>query len=330
MILMKNEVDVIATYSEYEPEYDTFGPFFTCCCCYRLFQFAFQLFSLLKKVESSNSNSMLSRSTPFSQAATKATIATKQIWILRHGQAHHNVRAEEKRKAGCSYQEFLDWMQKDDKWDADLTDLGEQQAQQHQPIVSNANHPIQLVVSSPLSRALRTADLAFPPLSGAAADESCIIQRICKEDFREVNGWLQNAKRRCVTDLQQRFAHWDFDELQEHDQLWTNDLECTKACAERGYKGLCWIKDRPEQSILLVSHGGLLRHTLTEHPNVQLRDERTPSTQHQQQHQPTSAQHHSQREVSSRFNNGELRKFLLSWDGEESRPILTVTEVDVF
>lgn len=233
------------------------------------------------------------------------------------------MRAEEKRKAGCSYQEFLDWMEKDDCLDADLTQLGEHQAQQHQPILTKSNHPIQLVVSSPLSRALKTADLAFPPhhhdSTSLANGSSNNVSRICKEDFREVNGWLQNAKRRSVTDLRQQFAHWDFGALEEdHDERWTPDLECTKACGERGYQGLCWIKDRPEQSILLVSHGGLLRHTLTEHPYVQLRDGRNQS------------HHHEKREVSDRFTNGELRKFHLSWnDGEEARPILTLTEVDI-
>jgi hypothetical protein len=34
----------------------------------------------------------------------------KQLWIVRHGQAAHNPRAEAAREAGCSHDEFLELM----------------------------------------------------------------------------------------------------------------------------------------------------------------------------------------------------------------------------
>jgi broad specificity phosphatase PhoE len=58
---------------------------------------------------------------------------------------------------------------------------------------------VQLVVSSPLSRALRTADLVHPPT------ESSKKRRIAIEHFREINGKLLNAQRRPKSDLVQKF-----------------------------------------------------------------------------------------------------------------------------
>ena len=84
----------------------------------------------------------------------------KDLMILRHGQATHNPRAEAAKAAGCSFDTFFDLMRQDDSLDSPLTDLGRQQAaavcaQHHASLLQ----PAELVVSSPLSRALETADL---------------------------------------------------------------------------------------------------------------------------------------------------------------------------
>ena len=73
----------------------------------------------------------------------------------------HNPRgAEAAKEAGCSHDEFLDFMRQDDALDADLTKIGEHQAR---TVGSKcAWDLLQLVVSSPLSRALHTADLIAP------------------------------------------------------------------------------------------------------------------------------------------------------------------------
>jgi broad specificity phosphatase PhoE len=68
-------------------------------------------------------------------SATAATTksrpsSSKILFIVRHGQARHNPRAEAARAAGCTTEEFFELMQQDDALDADLTDLGRRQAQE--------------------------------------------------------------------------------------------------------------------------------------------------------------------------------------------------------
>ena len=156
---------------------------------------------------------------------------SKELWILRHGQATHNPRSEQARENGCSYQEFLEFMRLDDSLDAPLTEIGQQQARH-----VREHHQLRpdLVVASPLSRALLTADLACCPIGSTK-------NRVCYEGFREINGWLLNAQRRKRSDLLERFPHWNFNDISELDETWTEQLEETQACGERGYLGLQWL-----------------------------------------------------------------------------------------
>jgi broad specificity phosphatase PhoE len=218
-------------------------------------------------------------------------MSSKRVSIVRHGQAMHNPRAEVARANGCSTDEFLALMREDDVLDAPLTDLGNDQAKSvHLPATSDIN----LVVSSPLSRALRTADNVYSPSNGA--------NRVCCEHFREVNGDLLNAKRRSKSDLEKRFASWNFEDLtSEEDSLWTPNMEAFSDCAERGYLGLCWLMDRPEDSILLVAHGGILSFMMTMHPQISLQDKRSNPA----------------KPVESRFDNCEVRHYLLTWTDAE-------------
>ena len=102
----------------------------------------------------------------------------KRLLLLRHGQALHNPRAEARRAAGCSFDEFLHTMKEDDALDADLTPLGRQQAAAACNSVDGgaASLGIELIVASSLSRAIETAALAFPE---AAASHHKPRQRCC-------------------------------------------------------------------------------------------------------------------------------------------------------
>ena len=194
------------------------------------------------------------------------TNAMKFVWILRHGQATHNPRAEAAKDRGCSHDEFMRLMEEDDSVDSPLTKLGEQQAEQVQAKHGHLLRDLELVVCSPLSRALSTADAGMPS-SG---------NRIVLEDLREINGKLLNAQRLSRTELGSKFIDWNFDDLQsEHDTWWTPKLESQQDCRERGYQSLCWIIDRPEKCIGIVGHGGILRYTMQDHELVQVEDERT-------------------------------------------------------
>jgi len=286
------------------------------------------------------------RSTTVIMAAIKqqgtAAASSKDLWILRHGQATHNPRAEAARANGCSFDEFFDLMRQDDSLDSPLTEHGRQQAtavfERYGKLLS-AN--VELVVSSPLSRAIETANLALPPSPAAAiatsansgstndpqtatATRTTSPARVCYEGFREINGVLRNAQRQTVSQLQARFGgHWNWDYLTtDHDATWEAErLESTEAVAARGVAGLRWLLgERSERGVLLVAHGGLLRYTFDQ---CVVRDERR-----------SHAAHH-RRSATARFGNGELRRYRLEQhscggdegDGESSSTIV-LTEVD--
>lgn len=85
----------------------------------------------------------------------------KLVWLVRHGEAMHNPRAEAMRSAGCSFDAFLQAMAEDDHFDADLTALGKQQAERARVRVEGEEQP-EVVLVSPLSRAIDTAQIIFP------------------------------------------------------------------------------------------------------------------------------------------------------------------------
>ena len=190
----------------------------------------------------------------------------KTLHFLRHGQAQHNPRAEAARAAGCSFDDFLRLMKEDDAFDADLTDLGRQQAREASEKLGDRMRAVELVVCSPLSRTLDTATLVLP---GPTARGPFLAH----DDLRERSGWMLNAKRRTRAELDARpapavdtrTALWS-----ETDELWQPDeLEPTAACAERGYQLLRWIsEERAETEVAVVGHGGLFHYLLNEHPKV--------------------------------------------------------------
>ena len=174
-----------------------------------------------------------------------AATRTQTISFVRHGQAQHNVRAEAKRDAGCPFDDFIATMREDDAFDADLTEAGRAQAR-------SARAPdVQLVVASPLSRAVETASLMYPGR-----------EIVCVEELREWCGQLVNSKRRTASQLKKRFPFVDVSQLNEDDQRWDAEvLEEEASVARRGMAALTWLARRPEDNIAVVAHGGLLAVT---------------------------------------------------------------------
>ena len=174
-----------------------------------------------------------------------AATRTQTISFVRHGQAQHNVRAEAKRDAGCPFDEFIQTMKEDDAFDADLTEIGREQA------ISARAPDVQLVVASPLSRAVETASLMYPGR-----------EIVCVEELREWCGQLVNSKRRTASQLKERFPVVDVSQLNEDDERWDAEvLEEEASVARRGMAALQWLAKRPEDSIAVVAHGGLLAVT---------------------------------------------------------------------
>lgn len=220
-------------------------------------------------------------------------LQSKRLILLRHGQALHNPRAEVARTAGCSFEEFLRLMKEDDALDAALTELGRGQARQACRDVkggSEAALRIELLVSSPLSRALETASLAFP--------EAAATSFLCLEHLREINGLLLNGQRIQRSALIKRFPTCDFSDLTtEDDATWTQELEADASVVQRGYNSLRVLCKRPERCIAICAHGGLFHKLLNDHPLVEA-DEAT----------------------RRRFGNAELRTCTMSWTEGEGEP----------
>lgn len=282
---------------------------------------------------------------------------TKRLIIIRHGQAMHNPRAENARAEGCSHARFMEIMRQDDCFDSPLTALGKQQAREGEARFGRLLQSVDLVVSSPLSRAVETADIMLPPPAleespqpphsidapsevnathsrSFATSSSLAIskqKRIVLENLREINGWLLNAKRRERSDLEKRFhSSWDFSQITEKDETWTEELESQPDCAERGYRSLLSLAQRPERSMVVVAHGGLLRFTMNQHPKVSVLDGRNGGSKG------------DARCVKSRFGNCEMRAFDMKIsvtenvrdaateaDIHELRPEVILTEVDL-
>ena len=245
-------------------------------------------------------------------------------------------------------EEFIRLMREDDALDADLTDLGMEQARKchrdhfvAEETTSCNPLGIDLVVASSLSRTIDTADLVFPSFSASFTDgiETLPSRRICIDKFREVNGNLLNAKRRTKSELVARNPNWSFDSLKtEEDDSWTPEMERFEDAAERGYLGLVELlngeaypdsasNENEINTILLVCHGGILRYLMNIHPLVHLADERSKSDGES-----------VAKSVESRFDNCELRKYRLSWKddiadsdnnrGDESRRAIVLTQLD--
>jgi len=264
----------------------------------------------------------------------------KRVLFLRHGQAMHNPRAEKAKADGCSYETFLKLMEEDDQFDAELTKIGIQQAMDGREKNASILNDVDLVVSSPLSRTLKTADLTICPKDGIPSDDNIdgggsmvsnsnngnvvssssssntnIIypKRICIEEWREIKGWLLNAKRRRKSELQKMFHHtWNFDSLSEEDETWTDKLEKYQDCSERGYQALLWLLRRNEDKILVVCHGGILKFCMNDHPLVTVID--------------------SRKEGDKVFKNCEMREYNMSHDtngngGTDQRPVVFLTEI---
>ena len=172
----------------------------------------------------------------------------------------HNPRAEAAKQAGCSFEEFLQKMKEDDCFDAHLTPIGVQQAKQlnASPTAQAAFKSIDIVIASPLSRAITTADLAFP--RSHLRDD---VRRVVFEDLREVNGLLLNGKRRERGELEKLFPEWDFSDLRSNaDVLWTTELESHESVRERSIRALSDIMQRPEETVLISAHGGIFGNIL--------------------------------------------------------------------
>jgi broad specificity phosphatase PhoE len=113
----------------------------------------------------------------------------------------------------------------------------------------------ELVVLSPLCRALQTGILVFESLR-----DNKNVPFVAYEMAREESGVHVCDRRRPSSRLQAEFPMVDFSSLeQEEDVIFRSDQRETKQeVAERAYQFLTWLAKRPERHVGVVSHSSWL------------------------------------------------------------------------
>ncbi|CAN0838735.1 Phosphoglycerate mutase-like protein [Linum grandiflorum] len=203
-----------------------------------------------------------------------SNIGTIQI---RHAQGIHNLEGEKDPSAYFSPNLF----------DAHLTPLGWQQVAHLRTHIlqSGLLHSIQLVVTSPLLRAMQTAVGVFgavdeldsnhnnPPLMVANAGNSSsppissfncppfVATELCREHLSlHPCDW-----RNTITTYRSLFPAVDFSliESDEDTLVKPGERETFEQVAARALQFLKWIWTRKEKEIAVVSHGGFLHDMLS-------------------------------------------------------------------
>lgn len=162
----------------------------------------------------------------------------KTVYFVRHGQAIHNVAKETHTGPDNPY---LD----PSLTDAPLTPLGKEQAQALRE--ATAALPIDVVVVSPLVRAVETAYLAFE--AQLERGVPFVAVELCRE---QIGQNLCDARRpRAIASA--AFPRVDFGAIEEEDTLFTPGRETLIQLAQRAGAFLTGLSQRPEQVIAVVT-----------------------------------------------------------------------------
>lgn len=167
--------------------------------------------------------------------------------LIRHAQSEHNF---------ASLTSIGDPMIRDAK----LTELGHQQAQALGAEIGEGRD-FDLVVVSPFTRTIQTATHAF-----AKVKAPWEVQPLARE-------WLDSYcdVGSSPKDLATAYPHLKFDHLD--DPWWYVEHGSEAPYVKEPYEHLMtriealvsWLKSRPEQTIAVVAHGGLLRALTGQH-----------------------------------------------------------------
>eukprot|EP01128_Nolandella_sp_AFSM9_P007432 TRINITY_DN4071_c0_g1_i1.p1 TRINITY_DN4071_c0_g1~~TRINITY_DN4071_c0_g1_i1.p1 ORF type:complete len:211 (-),score=57.95 TRINITY_DN4071_c0_g1_i1:171-803(-) len=180
---------------------------------------------------------------------------TKRIHLIRHGESTHNLACE-----GIPKEKQVDPYE----WDADLSPTGEKQVKELAGAVGDLKPD--LIISSPLTRALKTT-------YGAFGDVPVLVQPIAREGvenacdigtpkplltpnwekrgatFGEVAQdlwWYAPVENHTIDNYQQLFREQRWEE--PHEEVVARTLELEK-----------WILQRPEKEIVVVGHSSFIK-----------------------------------------------------------------------
>jgi len=207
---------------------------------------------------------------------------TKIVHFQRHGQGTHNELyrrwAEENgRPFDLSETDPLkNPLLTDVVLDAPLTQKGRDQCLEQRCVASELRG-VELIVVSPLVRALETACITFkdhlPHKSHNSQRGTRVVKWIAHEGIREELGTLLCNKRRTLGETLSAFPHVDFAYLDtsEEDQVWDRHAERTQCdegiprrettedMSHRAYDFLTnFVYARPETNMAVVGHSAWL------------------------------------------------------------------------
>ena len=174
-------------------------------------------------------------------ARSEASSSTKSIYFVRHGEAEHNVAP---RPWGP---ELVD---------APLTAIGREQAASSLEALTRAlDGTLELILVSPLTRALETALIGFKCFADRA-DFPFVAIEACRERF----GVNLPDKRRSTAAVKGAFARVDFSQIEAaDDDLFADDeRESAEALSRRADAFLAMLHARPEKHIAVVCHSSFL------------------------------------------------------------------------
>eukprot|EP00985_Skeletonema_marinoi_P018726 scaffold10530_cov140-Skeletonema_marinoi.AAC.4 len=231
-------------------------------------------------------------------AATKADLAnddkststiTKLVHFQRHGQGTHNQLYQQwTDRTGIPIDlsetnPELNPLLLPDIIDAPLTDKGRNQCKEQRIDKSKYFAGVELIVVSPLVRALETACITFedhlPSASKRDDGEEEGVRWIAHEGIREELGLLLCNQRRPLKETLLEFTHVDFSLLAQHDERSDEDVYWKQHCertsmknadgapqresmedmSHRAYDFLVeYLYRRPEKEIAVVGHSAWL------------------------------------------------------------------------
>ncbi|KAJ0085688.1 hypothetical protein Patl1_08716 [Pistacia atlantica] len=188
----------------------------------------------------------------------------KILHLVRHGQGMHNVAAEKSVEALLSPKLF----------DAPISTLGWQQVANLRKHVfaSGMLKRIELVVTSPQSRAMQTAVGVFGCESHTYEYglDTCTPPVMVANDHRNATPALNCPPILAFEKCRDRMMEC------EEDDLWNPDVrESLEEISARMVEFMQWLWTRPEKEIVIVSHGVVLQHLLyvleiDTHPSVKI------------------------------------------------------------
>lgn len=183
---------------------------------------------------------------------------TKKVLWVRHGEGSHNAA---ERRVGKERWEEVE-AKSPVYFDPDLNEVGREQsvvlAGAFDLATKEHGMKIDLIVVSPLTRAIRTAEIA---LGAVWMDTPVVAVEMARERF----GKNVCDKRRTVAELKSQFPHIDFDRFMvaEEDPWFTEERESVEHVRERVRKLLEWINAIPDvETIVIVGHSDYMSNAV--------------------------------------------------------------------